>query len=121
MMLSHILLHAQSHSYIHICIEIYEHSTKWATGDFCFPAIIGDKLVRMNRIKGFLSSLVEKSSSLPALLTAFENSQKDTGVHMKGNIFLDVEGNNHTGCFLNRLHRQQHISSPTDMEESHVF
>lgn len=121
MMLSHILLHAQSHSYIHICIEIYEHSTKWATGDFCFPAIIGDKLVRMNRIKGFLSSLVGKSSSLPALLTAFENSQKDTGVHMKGNIFLDVEGNNHTGCFLNRLHRQQHISSHTDMEESHVF
>lgn len=106
-------------TFIHICIEIYEHSTKWATGDF--PAIIGDKLDRMNRIKGFLSSLTGKSNSLPALLIAFENSQKDTGVHMKGNIFLDVEGNNHTVCFLNRLHRQQHISFHTDMEESHVF
>lgn len=86
-------------TFIHICIEIYEHSTKWATGDFCFPAIIGDKLDRMNRIKGFLSSLIGKSSSLPALLTAFENSQKDTGVHMKGNIFLDVEGNNRLYAF----------------------
>lgn len=78
------------------CIEIYEHSTKWATRDFSFPTSKGDKLDRMNRIKAFLSSLVGKSNSLPELLTAFGNPLKDAGVRMsiKKNIFLDLEANN---------------------------
>lgn len=97
-----------------ICIEIYEHTIKWATRDFSFPTSMGNKLDRMNRIKAFLSSLVGKSYSLPELLTAFGNPLKDAGVHMsiKKNVFLDLEANNCTVCFLNRLYRQQPINFP---------
>lgn len=79
----------------HIYVEVYEHSTKWATGGFSFfPNTIGDKLGRMNGIKAFLSSLIEKGNLLPALLMIFENPQKNTGVHMncRGNCFCGARG-----------------------------
>lgn len=72
-------MYAHTHTYV----EIYEHSTKWATGGFSFHNIVGDKLGRMNGIRALFSSLVGKGDLLPALLTIFENPQKDTRVHMK--------------------------------------